>query len=179
MRANRTPKDGLVVDYRKWPGLCSRPGDWLAPERFAPRPDLYFDQSKTELAEVGYRFTIPPQFADRDLEAFVRDIEALIRDTQRATCATLAAERRSFLGVNGVLAADPFDAPKSVRPKGGLKPCLAAGGHHEVMIEAKRALRYFRQRYRFFFACRSQTGNLGSFLALAPVDTTALLAATA
>jgi putative transposase len=141
-------KDGLVVDYRKWPGLCSRPRDWLAPERFAPRPELYFDPSKTELAKLGYRFTVPPQFADRDPEAFVRDVEALIRDAQRATCATLAAERRSFLGVNGVLAADPFDAPKSVRPKGRLKPCLAAGGHHEVMIEAKRALRYFRQRYR-------------------------------
>jgi hypothetical protein len=66
-------------------------------------------------------------------------------NAQRANAATLAAARRSFLGVNAVLTADPFDASESIRPKGRLKPCLAAGGNHEVMIEAKRALRHFGQ----------------------------------
>jgi putative transposase len=141
-------KDGLVSDYKKWPGLCTSPADWLEPERYARRPEAYFSSKNAELAEVGYRFVIPPQFADRDPKALAREVEHKIEDEQRVVRATLAAKGRSFLGVRRVLAADPFDAPRSRRPKGKLNPRLAAGGNHQAMAQAVQALRLFRQRYR-------------------------------
>jgi hypothetical protein len=141
-------KDGLVPDYRKWPGLHSRPGDWLKPVRYAHRPALFFDTDKPEHAEVEYRFVPPPQLADREALELVRDVEALVRDRQAATRATFAAERRSFRGVNAVLAQDPFGAPRSRRTKGGLDPRLAAGGKPRELSEAKKALRFFRDAYR-------------------------------
>ncbi len=141
-------KDGLVRDYRKWPGVVSRPGDWLKPVRYARRPELYFDQDDEEHATVPARLTIPPQLADRDREALVRDVEAHIRDRQRAAAATLAHEGRSFMGEKAVLRADPFDSPTSTRPKYKLNPRLAAGGDHEAMQQGIAALRNFRECYR-------------------------------
>ena len=58
-------KDGMVRDYRKWPGVVSRPRDWLQPVRFARRPELYFSQSDPELRDVPAQLTIPHQFRDR------------------------------------------------------------------------------------------------------------------
>jgi hypothetical protein len=47
--ATNPVKDGLVVDYRKWPRLCSRPSDWLASERIAKRPKLFFNDKNLDL----------------------------------------------------------------------------------------------------------------------------------
>jgi len=139
-------KDGLVPDYRKWPGLNSRPSDWLKPVRYAARPELYFDQRKREYAEVPYRFSIPLQFAGRSPEYFVRDVEALISEQQRALHASRSG--RGFAGARRVLAVNPFDSPDSVRPKGKLNPHLAAGGDSAALKQAMLALRLFREAYR-------------------------------
>lgn len=141
-------KDGLVRDYRKWPGLVSRPSDWLQPMRYARRPTLYFDDEDDEAREVPARISIPPQFSDRDPAALVRDVEAHIRDRQHAAAATLADEGRSFLGHKAVVRQDPFDAPGSPRPRYTLNPRLAAGGNHDAIQQGVAALRLFREKYR-------------------------------
>jgi putative transposase len=141
-------KDGLVSDYRQWPGLHTTPRDWLLPTRYAVRTNLFFDQRNVALAEVGYEFVIPPQFADRDPESFARDVEALVEDKQRAVRASMGAQGCTFLGAVHVLTADPFDAPTSKRPKRTMNPRLAAGGNLEAMKQAAQALRSFRERYR-------------------------------
>lgn len=38
-------KDGLVRNYRKWPGFNTRPGQWLQGEHTAQRPAYYFKVS--------------------------------------------------------------------------------------------------------------------------------------
>jgi putative transposase len=141
-------KDGLVRDYRKWPGFVSRPGDWLKPVRYARRPELYFDQDDDALREVPARITIPPQFGDREPEAFVRDVEARIRDAQRAAATTIAHAGRSVLGEKAILRQDPFASPTSTRPKHQLNPRIAAGGDTDALKQGILALRYFRERYR-------------------------------
>jgi REP element-mobilizing transposase RayT len=142
-------KDGLVPDYRKWPGLNNRPSDWLQPVRYAARPALYFDQRKPEWSEVPYQFTIPPQFANRTPERFVRDVEALISEQQNALRASRTG--RGFAGVQRVLAVNPFDSPDSIRPKGKLNPRLAAGGDSAALTHGMLALRLFRDAYRKAF----------------------------
>jgi REP element-mobilizing transposase RayT len=141
-------KDGLVRDYRNWPGVVSRPGDWLKPERYARRPELYFDQDDDEHREVTARLSIPAQFRDRDPDAFVRDVETRIRETQQAAAVTLAHAGRSFMGEKAVCRQDPFASPTSTRPKGGLNPRVAAGGDREALKQGILALRDFRDRYR-------------------------------
>ena len=141
-------KDGLVRDYRKWPGVVSRPSDWLRPVRYARRPVLYFDQDDEEHTEVPARVTIPPQFKDRDPEAFVRDVEAHIREAQRAAATTIAHEGRSFMGDKAVLRADPFASPTSARPKYQINPRVAAGGDKDALQRGITALTLFRETYR-------------------------------
>jgi len=137
-----------VRDYRKWPGVVSRPGDWLKPVRYARRPELYFNQEREEHREVEASITAPLQFGDRDKDAFVRDVEALVREAQRAAMTTLAHERRSFMGEKAVLRADPFASPTTTRPKYQLNPRVAAGGDSEALKQGILALRDFRERYR-------------------------------
>jgi len=141
-------KDGLVRDYRKWPGVVSRPGDWLKPVRYARRPELYFDQDNDEHAEVPARVTIPLQFKDRDPVAFVRDVEARIREAERAAATTIAHAGRSFMGDKAVLRQDPFASPTTTRPKYQLNPRVAAGGDKDALKQGIAALRNFREQYR-------------------------------
>ena len=139
-------KDGLVPDYRKWPGLCSRPSDWLRGVRHAERPKLFFNQKNTVWATVPYQFTVPPALRDRTPELLVEDAEALIREKQWA----LQAEHKDkgFRGVKAVLNADPFGSPNSPRPRGLTNPTVAAGGDTELLRAALRLVRSFRERYR-------------------------------
>jgi putative transposase len=139
-------KDGLVPDYRQWPGLCTRPSDWLQPVRSAKRPALFFKQNNPVFAEVDYQFTIPLQFADRTPEQFVRDIEALIEEEQRAIHAT--RNGRPFLGVKAIVGVDPFDSPQSPRPQGTRNPTVKAATDSAAYSLAIAAVRAFREAYR-------------------------------
>jgi hypothetical protein len=145
--ATNPVKDGLVQDYRQWPGLSSTPSDWLEPPRIAERPKLYFSQRDAAYAQVEYRFTAPLQFRDRDPKRLVRELESLITDEQRAIWATRGSE--PFLGVRAVLALDPFDSPPSQRPRGRRKPTVKAGaGQSNAYKLALKAVGSFREAYR-------------------------------
>jgi len=141
-------KDGLVRDYRKWPGTISRPGDWLQPTRYARRPSLYFKQDDEEHRRVPARLVAPPQLSDRKLVDLVQEVESLIRERSRAAAATLAADKRSFMGPKAARRQDPFDAPRSRRPRYQRNPHVAAGGNREALTQGIAALRSFRACYR-------------------------------
>jgi REP element-mobilizing transposase RayT len=139
-------KDGLVPDYRKWPGLCSRPRDWLLPARTVRRPELFFKSGSSKHDQIDYRFTIPPQFVDRSPVQLVADVEALIRDKHSSVHSSRAG--KAFLGVRAVLAADPFDAPSTQRPRFTRNPTVKASGDHAAYDLARKAVRAFREAYR-------------------------------
>jgi hypothetical protein len=141
-------KDGIVRDYRDWPGLCSRPSDWAHEVRSTPRPRLFFDQGNDAWASVPYRFTVPPMLRDRPLEQLIADVDKLLEDQQQALCAKHAVEGRRFCGSDAVLSADPFDSPSSRRPKGKTNPTVAAGGDRELLRAGIRLVRSFRELYR-------------------------------
>jgi len=137
-------KDGLVRDYRKWPGFNTRPGDWRGRTRTARRPNLYF---KNTPEEIAYSICRPSQLGD-SVEQAVQTIELHIRSAQQQASVELAAQRRSAMGVNAVLATDPLAAPTTPRPLGKLNPALAAGGDSGALSVAKAAIKQFRQAYR-------------------------------
>lgn len=137
-------KDGLVRDYRKWPGFNTRPSDWKDRARIARRPSVYFKKTPEE---ISYAVCAPSQLGD-SIEHAVAAVELYIRNAQQQAAVELAAERRAAIGVNAVLATNPLDAPTTPRPIGKLNPTLAAGGDHDALINAKRALKLFRLAYR-------------------------------
>ena len=152
-------KDGLVRDYRKWPGVCSRPADWMRPAHSAERPRQFFNQQAKDWATASLRYTVPPMLRDRPVDKVIEGIEQNIRDTQQAHRQRHAASGRGFRGVKAVLNADPFDSPESVRPKGGRNPTVAAGGNRDMLRDGIRLVREFRERYRE--AWRSYKAGVG------------------
>jgi hypothetical protein len=138
-------KDGLVRDYRKWPGFSTRPGDWRGATRRVRRPDFYFKNTPKELE---YQVVPPAQLDRGDLEALISDVESHIRERQSQIAVDLAAQGRRFMGVKAVLRIDPFDSPSTPRPAGNINPQLAAGADGAALRLAVQALRAFRSAYR-------------------------------
>ena len=138
-------KDGLVHDYRKWPGFNTRPGDWRGAVHRASRPLYYFKHTPKE---IEYRIVPPSQLDRGDTEALIADVEAHIRDRQQQAAADLTAQKRTFKGVKAVVSTSPFDSPSTPRPVGALNPRIAAGGDRAALVLAAQALHAFRTAYR-------------------------------
>jgi hypothetical protein len=137
-------KDGLVRDYRKWPGLNTRPGDWRRGTRSARRPTVYFTKTP---AELSYTICAPAQLGD-SVEQAIATIELHIRMAQERAAAELAAQGRSVMGANAVRATNPLEAPNTQRPLSKINPSLAAGGDSQALAAGKLALKLFRLAYR-------------------------------
>jgi putative transposase len=145
--ATNVVKDGLVPRHDQWPGLASKPSDWLEPTRTATRPKLFFNQRRIQDATIDYRFTIPPQFRERTPERFASEVARMIEEEERTIHATRGS--RPFVGVKAILAADPFDSPKSPRTRGERCPTVKAGtGQTAAYQLAIQAVRAFREAYR-------------------------------
>lgn len=142
-------KDGLVSDYREWPGLKSRPGDWMQPARVVKRPrGLAFNDRKKKHREVKVQYVVPPALRDRSLQQAVDDVHAQIRDVTKSIRAERALDGKAFMGVKALLAVSPFDSPQKPRAKGKRVPTFAAGGDAALLKEGLKRVRAFRQSYR-------------------------------
>jgi len=139
-------KDGLVPDYRKWPGFNTRPSDWRGRVRRAKRPDYYFTNTPEE---IEYRIVPPSQLVQgRNLEGLIADVETEIRERQSQAATDMAAQGRTFKGVKAILKTDPFSSPSTPRPVGNLNRQVAAGGDRKALSLATKALQAFRYAYR-------------------------------
>jgi len=137
-------KDGLVRDYRKWPGFNTRPSDWRRGQRTVQRPNVYFKNTPHELS---YEIC-PPSQLGASVEHAIAAVEQRIRDVQEQVATDLGAERRSVSGIKGILRTDPLDAPRTARPVSNLNPVVAAGGDRKALSVAKAAVKTFRLAYR-------------------------------
>ncbi len=147
--ATNPVRDRLVHDYREWPGLKSRPGDWMQPARFVKRPvGLAFSDRNKDHREVKVQYVAPPALRDRPLQHAVDDVHAQIRDTTKSIRKEHALDRRTFMGPQAVSAVSPFDSPRTPRAKGKRVPTFAAGGDTALLKEGLRHVRTFRERYR-------------------------------
>lgn len=173
----------LVKDYREWHGVRSTPQDWLRAPKVVKRPEFHFDQKDKRWAEVECRYTIPPQFRDRDPALFVQDMEAAIEERQREIRAEAARNDKTFVGQKRLENLNPFDKPKSAHVKGKLNPTFAAGTaqgqkHARDMLHAFRgAYVEALSKWRQGLACMFPAGTfwLARFahVACAPLDAAA------
>jgi putative transposase len=139
-------KDGLVHDYRKWPGFNTRPSGWRGRVRRVKRPDYYFKHTPKELE---YQVVPPTQLLqDRDLEGVIAEVETQIRERQKQAATDIASQGRTFMGVKAIMKIDPFSSPSTPRPHDNLNPEIAAGGDREALSLATKALQAFRYAYR-------------------------------
>jgi REP element-mobilizing transposase RayT len=138
-------KDGLVHDYRKWPGVNTRPSAWRGGSCSVSRPAYYFKNTHEKLE---YQLVPPSQLDCGDIEQLIADVESHIRQRQSQAAVGLAAQKHHFKGVKAVLRTDPFDSPTTPRPAGNLDPQIAAGRDGEALRLATKAIRTFRAAYR-------------------------------
>jgi len=150
-------KDLLVHDYRKWPGRCSRPRDMVADSDEYTRPELYFSESGRVADSVFGRFTVPPAFDDEDPEDFVRTLEALVQQEQERL--RKVNQGKKYLGGKAAMRIDPFDSPTNQRPRRKITPTVAAGGDAGALIEAKKAVIWFRRAYRAAWLLFQEVGS--------------------
>ncbi|MDH5675240.1 MAG: hypothetical protein OEZ06_24180 [Myxococcales bacterium] len=141
-------KDRLVDKYKQWPGVLHGPTDWLEPPMQVSRPKYFFDQTDEEHAVATGCFVPPPQFGDHPLPDLVEDFRQQLNARQLELVTQARSAGHGFVGVKKILATDPFDAPNNVRPKGGRKPTVAAGGDREAYKNAVGAVREYRRQYR-------------------------------
>lgn len=137
-------KDGLVRDYRKWPGFNTRPGQWREGPCTARRPDFYLKNTPEKLQ---YEIVAPSQL-EGQLDRVIGDVEHHILEAQGQAAIEVADAGRSFLGAKAARRISPLDAPTTARPHGNLNPHLASGGDGAAMVAAKVALKTFRLAYR-------------------------------
>jgi len=138
-------KDGLVRDYREWPGFNTRPSDWRGRVQRVTRPEYYF---KNTPEKIEYRIIAPSQLVHDDIEALIADVESAIRERQSQAAIDLASQGRTFKGIKAIMRTNPFDSPSTPRSVGKLNPQIAAGGDGEALERATRALHAFRIAYR-------------------------------
>ena len=96
-------KDGLVRDYRDWPGFNTRPGYWRAGPRRVQRPPFYFKNTPETLT---YELRAPTQLGE--MEQVIAGAESLIRHEQGRIAADMAAEGRRCAGAKAVMRTPPF-----------------------------------------------------------------------
>ncbi|MCA9531932.1 MAG: hypothetical protein KC543_17535 [Myxococcales bacterium] len=137
-------KDGLVRDYRRWPGLNCSPDDWRGRERTVKRPTFFFRNTPQELT---YRVVPPVQLGD-ELEQVIAAAEHHIEEAQATAHQNLADEGRRFMSRTAIMAVDPFSSPDTPPPKGDINPVVAAGGDAQARAAALRAIKLFRATYR-------------------------------
>lgn len=136
---------GLVPRGRDWPGLWSDPDLIGGAPAEVERPAVFFDPDGPMPASVLLRLHRPEGFSSaEDFDSRVRDALASL---ERQAAQDLRAEKRSFLGVRGVLAQEPFERATSREPAGALNPRIACRDKWK-RIEALSRLAAFLENYR-------------------------------
>jgi REP element-mobilizing transposase RayT len=136
---------GLVPTGSEWPGL------WSAPERIGScpmhvkRPKHFFRKRGPMPESVRLELVCPPGFESED--AFRAQLAAAVKEREQRAAQRLAAEGRSFLGAERVLAQSPTGRPVTEETRRELKPEVACRDKWK-RIEALQRLKEFRLAYR-------------------------------
>jgi hypothetical protein len=141
----------LVPHSRQWPGLLTRPEDWLKEPRVIKRPAFHFRKNGKAPEQVELKLVRPEIYTDLD-DAQLAERVAQAMETREAELRAEARRKgRRFLGLKRVRAQSPFSRPRSRRTRGGLKPRVA-GLCKWRRLQALRRRRDFIEGYRAAYA---------------------------
>jgi putative transposase len=132
----------LVGQATEWPGLSSI--DYLSGKATThERPSVYFSKRSNVMpTSVTLQATCPME-NPRDWARLVR---GAVAKRERELADERAAKRQTLLGVKGVLATKPFDAPRKAEIKRKLRPAVACGDAKRYK-EERKILKGFRIEY--------------------------------
>ncbi len=139
--------EGLVSDYRKWPGV-NVTVDEIGRRTFSVRrPGYYFSNDEIKWPKmVKLPIEIPPGFDDDD---FRRQLRVEVKEQQDAAKAAIRASGKRFLGRQRILDTSPYKCAKSYETFADREPTFAVGkGNKEAFFVAVKELRTFRAMYR-------------------------------
>lgn len=143
-------QDHLVDRARDWPGATSitqvLSGDSLVVER----PDRFFREDGPMPEAVTLRAARLPGFEEMTQEEWSSLVLQRIRNIEEEARAERRKNEWSVLGLKGIVAVDPTSRPKSVEPRGRLRPTIACKNADRRVLELD-ALVTFRMRYREAF----------------------------
>lgn len=140
--ANGT-SSGLVEKADQWPGLCARPEDLKGRVFRATKPDFFFDPHGKMPDELTLVIEPPPGCEEWDLDDLVAHLRERI--TEREAVAYEKYNGR-FVGVEAILATDPFDSPRTREPRRKPSMRIAAKHSHE-RIHAIHELKEFEREH--------------------------------
>ncbi|RVU41488.1 hypothetical protein EA187_18630 [Lujinxingia sediminis] len=136
-------KAGLVARAKDWPGFKIMPGDWEKTIK-VPRPESHYGDDQPETIEFTPRR--PPGYDDMTLDEVVAYFEKLLKKGEKKIHREMKAQKRTFLGVAGVLATDPSSSPDTPDRRGEAAPRFAAC-EPTLLEEAQVREKAFRDAY--------------------------------
>lgn len=139
--------EGLVPDYRKWPGVTVSIDDIGTRTFKVRRPGYYFTNDETKWPKLlVLPIEVPLGFDDKD---FRRQLRTEVLEKQETAKADVRASNKRFLGRQRVLDTSPFKCAESHEAFGSREPTFAVGkGNREAFLYAVKELRIFRAMYR-------------------------------
>ena len=139
---------GLVRHAHEWPGAKTTANDIGNKSLQATRPQQLFRANNNNWVEnAAIAVSLPPCIAAAEAQKFRSDIHAELMKLEASAHALIP--KHKVLGVKRVLKMNPEQRVTSHEPIRQLNPTFAVGrGNHEALVQAKKTLRDFRQRYR-------------------------------
>ncbi len=143
--ATNPVKDGLVERVHHWPGVNGLSALLNARAIHAKRPKHFFAEDGVMPEHVTLNLVIPEELGDRDL--ILQAVRERVAEVEALTAAERARTGAGVLGRRGVLRQSWRDAPKTIAPRGNLRPTIAARSKW-ARIEAIQRNREFQRAYR-------------------------------
>lgn len=138
---------GLVDRAANWPGASSWDCMGRAAAKVVKRPAVYFSKTGIMPAEAKLVIAAPPGLKGETDAEWFRRVRREVHRHEEVTASERQAKRARLVGRKGVLATNPFDAPRTEAPHRRLRPALACKDK-ERMKQERATLRGFRAAYR-------------------------------
>jgi REP element-mobilizing transposase RayT len=137
----------LVEAANEWPGVTTYKATLSDIELTAIRPAHFFREDGSMPERVTLKIHRPRAFADLDQEEWTEMIRTLVQAKESEARRVRIRDGKKVLGVQRILAQDPFSSPKNHALHFKLSPRLAARNRW-ARVEALRRNRGFLERYR-------------------------------
>ena len=137
----------LVETADEWPGASTLQATLTGVDLTATRPAYFFRDDGDMPEAVTLKIHRPHGFAQLGHEEWAAKVRELVRAKESEARQRRVREGKRVLGVERILAQNPFDRPKSHAPHFKLNPRLAAKSKW-ARIEALLRNRGFQEKYR-------------------------------
>jgi hypothetical protein len=141
------PVADLVETADKWPGVSTLQATFTDGELTATRPGHFFRDDGDMPETVTLKIHRPRAFAHLSQEEWAEKVRTSVQAKEVEARKRRFEKGKKVLGVERILAQDPFSCPKSHAPHFKLNPGLAAKSKW-ARIEALRRNRSFLEKYR-------------------------------